>query len=236
MKKITSFAVIAIAAFALMTGCSGTTTKNYILATGGTSGTYYPFGGAIANVQRDAGGAGGLHGQDDVRADLLLQEHAVGTDLHLQARARISPVHRDLGAAVGDQARDDAAAIGAVGRLDDLNDLGHLRLDEVISFLLRQRLEVKEDLLQLVHLLVAEEQVGLDSQKSPVVVDQLGNASFGALVRLGKDLNLVELGGLQEGRMDEGSELEVALIVFLEVLIPVDQVVARALQHFLQGG
>ena len=50
MKKITSFAVIAVAALALITGCSGTTTKNYILATGGTSGTYYPFGGAIANV------------------------------------------------------------------------------------------------------------------------------------------------------------------------------------------
>ncbi|MBR5033500.1 MAG: TAXI family TRAP transporter solute-binding subunit [Treponema sp.] len=50
MKKITSFAVLAALAFALLTGCSGTTQKNYILATGGTSGTYYPFGGAIANV------------------------------------------------------------------------------------------------------------------------------------------------------------------------------------------
>ena len=50
MKKIKSFAVLAAFALALMTGCSGTTTKNYILATGGTSGTYYPFGGAIANV------------------------------------------------------------------------------------------------------------------------------------------------------------------------------------------
>ena len=50
MKKITSFAVFAALAFALFTGCSGETKKNYILATGGTSGTYYPFGGAIANV------------------------------------------------------------------------------------------------------------------------------------------------------------------------------------------
>ena len=50
MKKIKSFAVLTAFALALMTGCSGTTTKNYILATGGTSGTYYPFGGAIANV------------------------------------------------------------------------------------------------------------------------------------------------------------------------------------------
>ena len=50
MKKITSFALLTVMAFALMTGCSGTSTKNYILATGGTSGTYYPFGGAIANV------------------------------------------------------------------------------------------------------------------------------------------------------------------------------------------
>ena len=49
MKKITG--VIAAVAFALLAaGCSGATTKNYILATGGTSGTYYPFGGAIANV------------------------------------------------------------------------------------------------------------------------------------------------------------------------------------------
>ena len=50
MKKIKSFALLTAFALALMTGCSGTTTKNYILATGGTSGTYYPFGGAIANV------------------------------------------------------------------------------------------------------------------------------------------------------------------------------------------
>ena len=50
MKKFKSFAVLTAFALALMTGCSGTTTKNYILATGGTSGTYYPFGGAIANV------------------------------------------------------------------------------------------------------------------------------------------------------------------------------------------
>ena len=50
MKKITSLAVLAALAFALFTGCSGETKKNYILATGGTSGTYYPFGGAIANV------------------------------------------------------------------------------------------------------------------------------------------------------------------------------------------
>ena len=39
MKKITSFALLTVMAFALMTGCSGTSTKNYILATGGTSGT-----------------------------------------------------------------------------------------------------------------------------------------------------------------------------------------------------
>ena len=50
MKKITSLSVLAALAFALFTGCSGETKKNYILATGGTSGTYYPFGGAIANV------------------------------------------------------------------------------------------------------------------------------------------------------------------------------------------
>ncbi len=49
MKKIltTSAAVLTLA---LICGCSKASNKNYILATGGTSGTYYPFGGAIANV------------------------------------------------------------------------------------------------------------------------------------------------------------------------------------------
>ncbi|MBQ9205832.1 MAG: TAXI family TRAP transporter solute-binding subunit [Treponema sp.] len=47
MKKI---AVIS-AALALILGVTGCNEKkNYILATGGTSGTYYPFGGAIANI------------------------------------------------------------------------------------------------------------------------------------------------------------------------------------------
>ncbi|MCR4900772.1 MAG: TAXI family TRAP transporter solute-binding subunit [Treponema sp.] len=50
MKKSTALSLIAALSLILVTGCSGNTTKNYILATGGTSGTYYPFGGAIANV------------------------------------------------------------------------------------------------------------------------------------------------------------------------------------------
>ena len=50
MKKTSILAVVATIALAFMAGCSGSSTKNYILATGGTSGTYYPFGGAIANV------------------------------------------------------------------------------------------------------------------------------------------------------------------------------------------
>ena len=49
MKKILSVAA-AVLGLALLAGCNGASTKNYILATGGTSGTYYPFGGAIANV------------------------------------------------------------------------------------------------------------------------------------------------------------------------------------------
>ncbi len=47
MKKIVVFASLLGALLAL-TGCNDK--KNYILATGGTSGTYYPFGGAIANI------------------------------------------------------------------------------------------------------------------------------------------------------------------------------------------
>lgn len=47
MKKIVLFASVLGALLAL-TSCNDK--KNYILATGGTSGTYYPFGGAIANI------------------------------------------------------------------------------------------------------------------------------------------------------------------------------------------
>lgn len=47
MKKIVVFASV-LAVLVAFTGCNDK--KNYILATGGTSGTYYPFGGAIANI------------------------------------------------------------------------------------------------------------------------------------------------------------------------------------------
>ena len=47
MKKL-SFAAALLAGLIALTGCNEK--KNYILATGGTSGTYYPFGGAIANI------------------------------------------------------------------------------------------------------------------------------------------------------------------------------------------
>lgn len=50
MKKIVSIAAAILGLSLFVTSCSGTTNKNYILATGGTSGTYYPFGGAIANI------------------------------------------------------------------------------------------------------------------------------------------------------------------------------------------
>ena len=50
MKKIAAF-VLAASAALVLTGCSkAASKKNFILATGGTSGTYYPFGGAIANI------------------------------------------------------------------------------------------------------------------------------------------------------------------------------------------
>ena len=47
MKKLALVGAVLGVLFAV-TGCNEK--KNYILATGGTSGTYYPFGGAIANI------------------------------------------------------------------------------------------------------------------------------------------------------------------------------------------
>ena len=47
MKKIALLA-LSLGAVVAWTGCGEK--KKYILATGGTSGTYYPFGGAIANI------------------------------------------------------------------------------------------------------------------------------------------------------------------------------------------
>ena len=47
MKKIAVIGTV-LAGLLALTGCNEK--KNYILATGGTSGTYYPFGGAIANI------------------------------------------------------------------------------------------------------------------------------------------------------------------------------------------
>ena len=47
MKKLSVVAAV-LAGLIALTGCNEK--KNYILATGGTSGTYYPFGGAIANI------------------------------------------------------------------------------------------------------------------------------------------------------------------------------------------
>lgn len=49
MKKIATLAFAAIAAALVISSCAPAK-KNFIIATGGTSGTYYPFGGAIANI------------------------------------------------------------------------------------------------------------------------------------------------------------------------------------------
>ncbi len=50
MKKSIKISLVLLATAALFSGCTKSTKKDYILATGGTSGTYYPFGGAIANI------------------------------------------------------------------------------------------------------------------------------------------------------------------------------------------
>lgn len=68
MKKLQWISLVLLIAFAgtLMLGCGGPAAGggegegedpgNYILATGGTSGTYYPFGGAIAQVVNKGAG------------------------------------------------------------------------------------------------------------------------------------------------------------------------------------
>ncbi|MCI6257852.1 MAG: TAXI family TRAP transporter solute-binding subunit [Spirochaetia bacterium] len=50
MKKIVKAAALVICTAFVLAGCSKNAKKDYILATGGTGGTYYPFGGAIANI------------------------------------------------------------------------------------------------------------------------------------------------------------------------------------------
>jgi TRAP transporter TAXI family solute receptor len=50
MKKILTISAALLAAALIFSGCKGSSQKDYILATGGTGGTYYPFGGAIANI------------------------------------------------------------------------------------------------------------------------------------------------------------------------------------------
>lgn len=49
MKKLLTIAATALTAALVLSSCAPAK-KNYIIATGGTSGTYYPFGGAIANI------------------------------------------------------------------------------------------------------------------------------------------------------------------------------------------
>lgn len=50
MKKIITI-LLAITVLLVLSGCTKVqANKNYILATGGTSGTYYPYGGAMANI------------------------------------------------------------------------------------------------------------------------------------------------------------------------------------------
>lgn len=50
MKKVSLFLAAGILTITALTSCTKPSNKNFILATGGTSGTYYPFGGAIASI------------------------------------------------------------------------------------------------------------------------------------------------------------------------------------------
>ena len=50
MKKLLNVATACLTIALALTSCTAPAKKDYILATGGTSGTYYPFGGAIAQI------------------------------------------------------------------------------------------------------------------------------------------------------------------------------------------
>lgn len=54
MKKLVAILVVSLMVVALIAGCGGSQTAEkptqMILATGGTAGTYYPFGGAMAQI------------------------------------------------------------------------------------------------------------------------------------------------------------------------------------------
>ena len=50
MKKFFKISTLILVSAMMLAGCSKNAKKDYILATGGTGGTYYPFGGAIANI------------------------------------------------------------------------------------------------------------------------------------------------------------------------------------------
>ncbi len=50
-KKLASIALVAITSAALVAGCGGDTSKKFLnIGTGGTAGTYYPLGGAMAEI------------------------------------------------------------------------------------------------------------------------------------------------------------------------------------------
>ena len=50
MKKFLKISSLLLVAAVMLASCSKNAKKDYIMATGGTGGTYYPFGGAIANI------------------------------------------------------------------------------------------------------------------------------------------------------------------------------------------
>ncbi len=50
MKKFFKVSTLLLVTARMLASCSKNAKKDYILATGGTGGTYYPFGGAIANI------------------------------------------------------------------------------------------------------------------------------------------------------------------------------------------
>ena len=50
MKKNFKVSTLLLVTAIMLASCSKNAKKDYILATGGTGGTYYPFGGAIANI------------------------------------------------------------------------------------------------------------------------------------------------------------------------------------------
>ena len=175
-----------------------------------------------------------LDRQNGVDAEILLQQHSVRSNLHLHARIGIRPVHRCLGLHVLHQFREDAAAVGFVGDADHVDDLRVVFLDEGITCLFRRGVERIDLHTQCADLLIGQIGIPLNAQQLPVVTNQPPAAGGRGLAGLRQDANLRELRWFQDGRVDEGTEVEMVRILRFQLRSAGDQVMAGRFQGFFQ--